>query len=79
MSSLTVALLAPSAWACAVCSDPEEVSNLTFGLSTAFLTFLPLMAMGAVGWWLWRRLKALEAEQIGQGCHTSSATPTGSS
>jgi len=63
---LLPALWAPAAWACAVCSDPEAVSNLTFGLSTAFLTFLPLLAMAAVGWWFWRRLKALEAEQGAQ-------------
>ena len=53
----------PAALACAVCSDPESVSNLTFGLSTAFLTFLPLIAMGSLGWWGWRRFKLLEAAQ----------------
>ena len=66
MSLLTGLLLAPSAWACAVCNDPEDASNLTFGLSTAFLSFLPLLAMAALGWWLWRRLKTLEAAQAGQ-------------
>ncbi len=71
------ALLVPSTWACAVCSDPEEVSNLTFGLSTAFLTVLPLMAMGAVGRWFWRRLKTLEAEQLGQGGHRPPGTRSG--
>lgn len=66
MSSLAGLLLGPPVWACAVCSDPEAVSNLTFGLSTAFLTVLPLLAMGAVGWWFWRRLKTLEAARAGQ-------------
>jgi hypothetical protein len=56
----------PAVWACAVCQDPESASNDVFGLSTAFLTFLPLIAMASVGLWMWRRLKLLEAEQMAQ-------------
>ncbi len=66
MASLLPHLITASAWACAVCQDPEDKSNATFGYSTAFLSFLPLIAMAAVGWWFWKRLKLLEAEQAGQ-------------
>ena len=49
--------------ACAVCtSGTEEASRLAFILTTAFLSTLPLVMLGAVLWWLWRRTRQLERD-----------------
>ena len=56
-------ILAPRAGrACAVCaSGSEDANRLAFIFTTAFLTFLPLLMVGGLVWWLRRR--AREAEQ----------------
>ena len=49
--------------ACSVCtSGTEEASRLAFILTTAFLSALPLVMLGAVLWWLWRRTRQLERD-----------------
>ncbi len=49
--------------ACAVCtSGTEEASRLAFILTTVFLSILPLVMLGAVLWWLWRRTRQLERD-----------------
>ncbi len=52
-------MAALAAIACAVCGVGLEESRLAFILTTAFLTFLPLMMIGGTIWWLRRRALAL--------------------
>ncbi len=49
------------AWACAVCTDPNDTARASFILVTLFLTGLPLLCIGGGVWWLRRRSSALEA------------------
>jgi len=51
--------LAPGlAGACAVCgAGAEERSNVTFLISTIFLSLLPLAAIGGALWWLRRHAR----------------------
>ncbi len=47
--------------ACAVCFGGQEGdTRLAFILTTAFLTFLPLLIIGGAVWWLRRRFRQLE-------------------
>ncbi len=49
--------------ACAVCTaGREEENQLAYLLTTIFMSALPLIAVGTLGFVLWRRFKALEAE-----------------
>ena len=68
-SAALVALLvlAPRAvHACAVCFGGQEGDTRTaFILTTAFLTFAPLLMIGATVWWLRRRFRQLEVEACG--------------
>ncbi len=48
------------AWACPVCFDPNEQSRGVFLLTTAVMTFVPLILIGGVVYWLWRRSEALD-------------------
>lgn len=46
--------------ACSVCSaGTDDASRTAFILTTAFLTFLPLMLVGGGVWWLRRRTQQL--------------------
>ena len=50
------------AWACAVCTSGREDENrLAFIVTTAFLTFLPLVLVGSIVGWLRARARQLEA------------------
>jgi hypothetical protein len=60
--TLVVTLLEGSAWACAVCQDPNDVRSQAYFDMTIFLSLFPLLAIGTVAWWLYRRFAAFEAE-----------------
>ena len=64
---LAVGLALPDlASACAACvGDGGEASRLTYRITTALLTFVPLLAFGTVLTWLWRRARSLERESHG--------------
>ncbi len=63
--------------ACAVCgSGTEEASRLAFILTTIFLSALPLLMVGAVLWWLWRRTRQLERDAA-QRNHSSQPADIG--
>lgn len=48
--------------ACAVCfSGRTDETRIAFGVSTAFMTALPLLVIGSFAWWLHRRAQALRA------------------
>jgi hypothetical protein len=55
-------LLSVAAWACPVCQDPTDVRAAAYFDMTIFLSLLPLLAMASIGWWIWRRTLALDAE-----------------
>jgi hypothetical protein len=47
--------------ACAVCfSGRTDETRIAFGISTAFMTLLPLIVIGSAVWWLRRRAAALQ-------------------
>ena len=49
--------------ACSVCTaGRDEENQLAYLLSTFFMSLLPLMAVGTLGFVLWRRIKKLELE-----------------
>ena len=50
-----------AAWACAVCQDPSDVRAGVYVDMTMFLSLLPLLTMGAGGYWLYRRAVAAGA------------------
>ena len=48
--------------ACAVCfSGRTDETRIAFGISTAFMTALPLVVIGSFAWWLRRRVQAQRA------------------
>ena len=61
---LALALAPGVAEACAVCAptDEEEVRT-AFIVSTAFMTFFPLLVLGSVAWWIRGRYKAMSQAQ----------------
>ena len=72
-------LFAPRAvQACAVCFGGQEGDTRTaFILTTAFLTFSPLVMIGATVWWLRRRFRQLELEENGAAAHERSLASRG--
>lgn len=60
----TLILMLPSlAGACSVCTaGRDEENQLAYILMTVFMSLLPLLAVGTLGFILWRRVKKLEAE-----------------
>jgi hypothetical protein len=62
---LVASILLPRvAQACAVCfSGRSDETRQAFVGSTAFMTFLPILVIGGVVWWLRRRALAMQAEQ----------------
>jgi len=68
LAAATIALawvLAPgAALACSVCvgAGSADTQN-AYRAMTAFMTFTPIAIVGSVIYWIWRRFKALEAEE----------------
>jgi hypothetical protein len=54
-------LPATAALACSVCTDPDDPRAKAYFDMTIFMSLFPLLAMGIVGIWLWRRVVAAEA------------------
>jgi hypothetical protein len=66
--SLGVVLHPGLARACAVCFGGQEGDTRTaFIFMTAFMTFVPLLLVGAVIYWLWRQFRTLEDEERSAG------------
>lgn len=65
---LGVVALAPAdAWACAVCFSGvagSEETRIAFTVSTAGMTFLPLILIGSVAWWIRRRVREIAAAEM---------------
>ena len=82
---LSVALLpllvaAPRlAWACSVCTaGRDDESRTAFILMTAFMTFLPLVLIGGILWWLRRRFRELAAAERAAEVGSGAPLPAGS-
>ena len=56
-------LLSSDAMACAVCGSQEEKASGAYLAMTIFLSLLPLSLMGGIGYWLWKRAKAINAAE----------------
>ena len=54
--------MASPVWACAVCQDPTDVRAKAYFDMTMFMSLFPLLAMATIGWWIYRRIMALEAD-----------------
>ena len=71
------------AQACAVCVDPEAENRTAFIITTVLLSALPLLLVGGMIAWLWRRSVQLRAEEeLGPdqlGRVSSPLAPAGSS
>ena len=53
--------------ACAVCfSGREDGARIAFIGTTVLLTLLPLVMIGGVAWWLWRRACELERQSVAE-------------
>jgi hypothetical protein len=63
-AALVFAIVAsPSlARACSVCVDPEAENRTAFIITTVLLSVLPLLLVGGLVAWLWRRAALIEAE-----------------
>lgn len=62
--------------ACSVCSaGRDEESQWAFILTTIFLSVLPLLMLGAIGWSLWRRLRAAEERREAAEAGSLDAVP----
>ncbi len=48
-------------WACAVCGVGKEESRMAFIITTGILTFVPLIVIGFVIYYIYRQVKAREA------------------
>ncbi len=57
-----VLLLPNLAQACAVCFDPTGETRWTFIATTAFLTFLPLILIGTLIYYIRKRIEERDAE-----------------
>ena len=56
--------LAPRlAEACSVCSPGTDENRTAFLITTAFMTALPLVMIGSVVTWFWRRVAFLRREE----------------
>ena len=54
-------LAARATLACAVCFTATEENRIAFIATTVFLTFLPLLIIGGVIWWLREKVRAHNA------------------
>lgn len=62
---LAILVVPRVSWACAVCSAGREDDTRTaFIVSTIGMTLLPLLLVGAVVWWLRRRILESEKSQL---------------
>ena len=62
-AGLAAVATANVAAACPVCGQTtNEESQIAFIVTTAFMTFLPLLMMGAVVLWVWHRARRADAE-----------------
>ena len=50
-------ILLDAAWACPVCSDPNDPNQTAYLVSTIFMSLLPLAVIGGGAWWLWSRMR----------------------
>jgi hypothetical protein len=48
--------------ACSVCVDPEAENRTAFIITTVLLSVLPLLLVGGMVAWLWRRAAQLQAD-----------------
>ena len=64
LTAAALVLLAPhAALACSVCIGGESAdTRIAYRAMTAFMTFTPLVIVGGVIFWIYRRYKALDAE-----------------
>lgn len=60
LSLCLVALLPALAHACPVCFSANEENREAYLLTFVLLTVLPLLSIGALGWWLARRIRRAE-------------------
>ncbi len=63
LCALAVVLAPAAALACAVCTGGGEESKTAFILTTIGMSVAPLAMLGALGWWIWRRVRAVESER----------------
>jgi len=69
------------ALACSVCVDPDAANRTAFIVTTVLLSVLPLLMVGGVVAWLWRRAAQLRVETalpigpVGQLGRVSSPLP----
>lgn len=57
-------LLAPAdAWACAVCLSMRDEARQAFKDTAIFLTLLPFVFVGGIGWWVRRALRAADLDE----------------
>ncbi len=72
----TALMLAPGlASACAVCfTGRSDETREAFIGATAFMTFLPMLVIGGVVWWLRRRVLAIQSEELARAAARSVAT-----
>ncbi len=55
------AALPEAAAACSVCYAGAEESRKAFLFTTVLLSLLPIGMFGALGWWVWRYVREVEA------------------
>lgn len=53
-----VLVLPHTAWACAVCFDATDENRQAFLDATILMTALPLLLVGAGGYWVYRQFSA---------------------
>lgn len=71
---VVLAVFPAVALACPVCFDPKETTRSAFLGSTAFLSLLPLLMMGGVGWFI--RSKVRAAKQAARLATVHAIEPT---
>lgn len=63
LAGALLVLVPEAAQACAVCFQSQsDASRVAFIASTAAMTFLPLIVIGALGWWIRRQFVKAELE-----------------
>jgi hypothetical protein len=60
-------LWANQALACPVCQDPNDPAAGAYFNMTIFMSLLPLAAMSAIGWWLYRAYQRAEDPSVARG------------
>lgn len=76
--ALALTLVPRAAQACAVCfSGRTDETRVAFIFTTALLTFLPFVLLGAAGWWLWRRVREHDEAQAGHRVRRKAAEDPG--